>query len=108
MRIFDRVRPPVVAALAIAAAVGVVLRFWHLGHPSLDFDETFTATAARLPVHRLFSYLRSADAHPPLDYLLRRPLALGGAGDALLRVPSAVESSVALVAVAVWLRRRVR
>lgn len=37
----------------------------------------------------MFSYLRSSDAHPPLDYLLRA--AHAGAGDeALLRLPSTV------------------
>ena len=87
-------------------AIGAVLRLWNLGRLHLDFDEAFTATAARLPVGRLFSFLRADDAHPPLDYLLRRPAALHGASEAVLRLPSAVLSIGALGAFAAWMRHR--
>jgi len=86
--------------------VGALLRSVDLGRPALDFDETFTAMAARMPFGQLVGYLRRADAHPPLDYLLRRPIAAAGAGEAALRAPSVILSVAALVVFAVWMRRR--
>ena len=76
--------------------VGIVLRCWALGSTRLSFDETFTAMAARLPVTTLFTYLRHADTHPPLDYLIRVPLARAGVSDGWFRFPSVVESVLAL------------
>jgi hypothetical protein len=61
--------------LAATLVVGVVLRVVDLGRPTLDFDETFSAVTARIPLHALFGFLRHFDSHPPLDYLLRRPAA---------------------------------
>ena len=62
-------------AVALVLLVGLagVLRFWDLGAARLNYDESFTAMAGRLPVGSLFDYLRLHDSHPPLDYLLRAP-----------------------------------
>jgi hypothetical protein len=86
-------------------AVGVGLRCWDLGGTRLSFDETFTAVAARMPLRGLLTYLRHNDAHPPLDYLLRAPLARARASEAWLRAPSALESVASLVVAAWWWRR---
>jgi hypothetical protein len=93
-------------ALVVAVAVGVVLRAWRLGFNGLTYDESFTAMAARLPFDRVLDYLRTQDTHPPLDYLLRAPLARAGAPAVLLRAPSFLCSCGALVVFAWWMRTR--
>jgi predicted membrane-bound mannosyltransferase len=95
-----------VVLLAALVALGTALRLWQLGATEFVFDEAFTAVVARLPLHKLFPYLRAHDAHPPFDYLLRRPLALAGASELVLRLPSVAVSVAALVAFAAWMRRR--
>ena len=93
--------------LVVGALVGlgVGLRLWALGAARLSFDETFTAVAARMPLGSLLSFLRRADAHPPLDYLLRAPLARAGVSEAWLRAPSVVASALTLILAAWWWRR---
>jgi hypothetical protein len=92
------------AVLVVLIGVGIGLRCWNLGGVRLSFDETFTAMVGRLPVAAVFSYLRHNDAHPPLDYLTRAPLARLGASEGWLRLPSAVESAAALSVAAWWWR----
>lgn len=92
----------VIGALVV---IGTVLRSWRLGSAKLSFDETFTASSARMPLGRMLAYLRAQDAHPPLDYLLRRPIALAGLSEGWLRLPSVALSVTALVVAAVWWRR---
>lgn len=93
-------------ALVVIVVVGILLRGWRLGFNGLTYDESFTAMAARLPLHRLFDYLRTQDTHPPFDYLLRAPLARAGVSDAMLRIPSFLFSCGALVLFAWWMRTR--
>lgn len=93
------------AVVALAAAVGVVLRWWGLGSSGLSFDEAFTAEYARLPLSALPGALRATDSHPPLDYVLRHWL-VGAHDEWLLRAPSALFSTLALVLVVAWMRRR--
>ena len=62
--------------------------------------------AARLPFDRLFDHLRAQDTHPPLDYLLRAPLARAGVSAVGLRLPSFVFSCGALALFAWWMRAR--
>ena len=85
---------------------GVLLRVWRAGVNGLTFDETFTAMAGRRSITDLLAFLRSADSHPPLDYLLRMPLARAGVSDFVFRLPSVVMSSAALAVFAWWMRRR--
>ncbi len=92
--------------MVVFVCVGVALRWYGLGHDALNLDESFTAMAGRRDVLDLFRFLRSYDSHPPLDYLLRAPLARTGASDAVMRYPSAVFSSAALILFACWLRHR--
>ncbi len=60
--------------LGVLVATGAVLRLWDLGASRLNYDESFTAMAGRLPIVQLFGFLRRSDSHPPLDYLLRAPI----------------------------------
>lgn len=90
--------------LAAAVATGGLLRLWELGRDPLDFDEAFTAMAARRPLAELIAFLRDHDAHPPLDYLVRAPVARAGGSEWALRLPSAVLSVAALVVFARWMR----
>ena len=64
--------------------------------------------AGRLPIPTLFGYLRDHDSHPPLDYLVRLPLARAGLDEFWFRLPSAVFSIAALILFACWMRSRGR
>src|SRR4051812_2930875 len=105
----DRLRLDRVDLALIALIVlGSGLRLWALGRSKLNYDESFTAMAGRLPVGRLFAFLTAHDSHPPLDYLLHAPFARAGANEFWFRLPSALCSVGALVLLAVWLRPRGR
>jgi hypothetical protein len=88
--------------------LGAALRLWGLGANRLGYDEAFTAMAGRLPVGSLFPFLRAHDSHPPLDYLLRAPLARLGVSELVFRLPSALCSIAALALFAHWMRTRGR
>ena len=94
------------AIVLIALATGVLLRAWDLGRPDLSFDEAFTFDVSHRPVGDIPDALRDLDAHPPLDYLMRHPLATGATTAAGMRAPSVVLSLAAVVATALWLRGR--
>jgi hypothetical protein len=94
-----------VIAVGALICAGVVARLWALGHAGLDFDEAFSYMAGRRGIPGLFSFLRHKDAHPPLDYLIRMPLAQRGVGAGAFRLPSVVLSTAALAVFAVWMRR---
>jgi hypothetical protein len=92
--------------LAVIIVVAAVLRAWHLGDTTLIWDETFTGAAARLPLRGLITFLRTHDVHPPLDYLVRGPIARHSTSEGLLRLPSALASLGAVMVMAWWFRRR--
>ena len=93
------------ALLVTIVLVGIGLRIWRAGFGGLSYDESFTALAGRLPLGDLFAHLRAADTHPPLDYLLRAPIARAAGGAFALRLPSLVFSVAALIVFALWSRR---
>ena len=95
-------------ALAALVVLGAGLRLWHLGSPSLNFDESFTAMVGRLPLGTLFGFLRAHDSHPPLDYLLQLPLARAGVSPFVFRLPAVACSIAALGLFAWWMRDRGR
>ena len=64
--------------------------------------------AGRLPLGNMFSFLQTADSHPPLDYLLQLPLARLGANPFVFRLPAALCSIAALALFAWWMRDRGR
>ncbi|MEP6623569.1 MAG: hypothetical protein ABJC79_03945, partial [Acidimicrobiia bacterium] len=85
--------------------VGAWLRVAGLGSSRLAYDESFTAMAGRLSLGHLFTYLSQHDSHPPLDYLLRLPLARAGVSEFWFRLPSVICSVAALALFAWWMRR---
>lgn len=91
--------------LAAILLIGLVLRLAAAARHPLVFDEAFTASAGRLPVGRLLAYLRRRDSHPPLDYLLRAPIARRTGAAWLIRLPSVAASVAALGVATVWFRR---
>jgi uncharacterized membrane protein len=93
-------------ALLVVVVVGAAWRLWHLGAQLYTFDEAFTAVAARQPLGDLLHFLRHADSHPPLDYLIRLPFARGSFDLVALRLPSVLFSVGALAIFAGWMRRR--
>jgi Dolichyl-phosphate-mannose-protein mannosyltransferase len=95
-------------ALGALVLLGAALRVERLGSTPLNFDESFTAMAGRLPLGNLFIFLRTADSHPPLDYLLQLPLARLGANPFVFRLPAALCSIAALALFAWWMRDRGR
>ncbi len=46
---------PTAIGLGLLVVVGAVLRFWGLGASRLNYDESFTAMAGRLPIGSLFN-----------------------------------------------------
>jgi hypothetical protein len=96
------------ALLFAIVAVGAAFRLWRLGASRLNYDESFTAMAGRMPLGAMFTHLRLSDSHPPLDYLLRAPLARAGVSELFIRLPSAVCSIAALALFAWWMRGRGR
>ena len=94
--------------LGLLVVVGAVLRLERLGATPLNFDESFTAMAGRLPVGSLFGFLRAHDSHPPLDYLLQMPFARAASNSFAFRLPSALCSVAALALFAWWMRDRGR
>ncbi len=94
--------------LGAIIVVGAGFRLWRLGASRLNYDESFTAMAGRMPLGDMFTHLRVSDSHPPLDYLLHAPFARAGASDAFVRLPSALCSIAALALFAWWMRGRGR
>ena len=88
-------------------AVGAAARLWWAVANVSSFDESFTAMAARRPFGDLLRFLRDHDAHPPLDYLIRAPLARLAPNPLLIRLPSLAFSIGALVLFAWWAQRRI-
>ena len=86
--------------------LGAALRVVWISRNGPSFDESFTAMAGRRSIGGLLDFLRTSDSHPPLDYLLRLPLARAGAGDLVMRLPSFVFSVAALALFAWWMRTR--
>lgn len=85
----------VLALLGLAFA----LRLWHLGGPSLWYDEAYVWwVAAELPLARLLA-LSVREVIPPLHSLLLRGwIPLAGASEFALRLPSALLGVVAVAA----------
>ena len=101
----DRRLAAVLGAIVVA---GAGFRLWHLGASRLNYDESFTAIAGRMPLGAMLTHLRLSDSHPPLDYLVRAPLARAGVSEGFIRLPSALCSIAALALFAWWMRGRGR
>ena len=94
--------------IVLALAIGVTLRWWRPGLPSLWFDEGYTAWVVSLPPAKVVQAIR-VDTAPPLYYLLLRAwVTCVGTTEAALRVPSAACATAALAVMAAVVRRLFR
>lgn len=100
--------PGPAVALGVSVAIGAVLRVVHLSGTTFIWDETLDGVVARMPPDDMFRYLRHADVHPPLEYLLRAPIARHTTAEWPMRLPSAIASILALALLAWWLRHHGR
>jgi hypothetical protein len=97
---------PRVVLLVVLVVFGVLCRLAWSWRNGASFDESFTAMMGRQPIGTMLTSLRTNDSHPPLDYLLRAPLAGAGVSTLVLRIPSLLFSCAALVLFAWWMRGR--
>lgn len=82
----------------LALAAGLLLRLPRMFAP-FWYDETFTATVARLPLDQFWTVLRS-DVHPPLYYWLAKVSGLYfGWSEPALRLPSLIGGLALIYAV---------
>jgi uncharacterized membrane protein len=95
----------VIWSIVAATLVGALLRFFHLGHPSLWIDEVFTWYAADVGAHMPWSHVLE-NVHGPLYTLILHSWAgVAGDGEWAMRFPSAVFGTLAVPSVA-WLAGR--
>ncbi len=76
--------------LLIVIVIGACLRLYNLGVPSMWWDEALVPLIARFPVGSILEWLRTIEVHPPLFYLLVKPLAAASQTDFVLRLLSAL------------------
>lgn len=93
--------------LVLVLTLGIAMRWMDLGTGELWTDEAFTAL---LTGHSLseIGHITALDVHPPLYYFVVRLVRVltGSATEWTLRVPSALASTLALLLLASWFRRR--
>jgi uncharacterized membrane protein len=83
--------------------LGLALRVAYISHESVGFDEAFSITVSRLPLHEMFRQLVADFVHPPLHYLvLRGWFRLFGFGILQARLLSALFSTLAVVVLYVF------
>jgi hypothetical protein len=90
--------------LLLALLLGLCLRAWDLGGPSLWLDEIGQVMAARAPWSALPEQVVQ-HLSPPLDYgILKVGQAVFGQSDTAVRVPALIFGLVAIVLSAAWAR----
>lgn len=75
-------------ALAAILLVAFALRAYHLGVPSMWWDEIVAPLNARFPVSYIFAWCGAHEIHPPGFHLLLKLVLAFGREDWLLRAPS--------------------
>ncbi len=73
-------------ALAVILTAGFVLRFYHLGTPSLWWDEMVVPLTSSFPVSYIIAFSRTCEMHPPLFYLIMKAVMAAGTSDFALRL----------------------
>jgi hypothetical protein len=89
-----RYRNWVVVLLSALTVAGALLRAWQIGAKSLWIDEAFSVWVARQPLAAGLSWLVRIDQHPPLSYALLHLWLRLGDGPAVLRLLSALASTL--------------
>lgn len=92
------------AALVLALIIGIALRLYNVGGPSLWLDEGLTYKVARAPVPDIPSVSLHSERTPPLHYALIHALLQFDDSELTLRLPSVIAGCLTLVAV-FWLGR---
>ncbi len=82
-------RIPSVYWLVGITILGTGVRLYRLGAQSLWIDEAFSRWAASFPLDLSLKILIMDTVHPPLFYLLLRPVAMAGESEFILRLPAA-------------------
>jgi 4-amino-4-deoxy-L-arabinose transferase-like glycosyltransferase len=90
--------------LILAAAAG--LRFYPIGGQSLWADEGLTARILRLPATEMLQRIGDWEQTPPLYYYLLKPyVSIFGQSENVLRYPSALFGTLAVLALYITIRR---
>jgi mannosyltransferase len=76
--------------------VGLALRLYHLGTQSLWIDEAFSSLIASLPLTEGLERALVDFVHPPLYYLLLRPVTFLSQSEFALRLPSALLGTLSI------------
>ena len=94
------------SVLPLLLVIAAWLRLGGLDQPPvLNMDESYSALATDRPVGGLIDHVRLTDPHPPLFYLLLKPVLALSTATTALRLPSALCSLATVVVLAVWRRR---
>lgn len=72
--------------LALILLAGAALRFYHLGTPSLWWDEMLVPLTSAHSLGYIVDFCRSAEMHPPLFYFISKAGLALGPGDLALRL----------------------
>ena len=78
--------------LWLVMSLGALLRLVTLGRQSVWLDEGFSYWAANRSWPAVVALLAQQDTHPPVHYLVLRPMVALGGSEWLLRFPSALAS----------------
>lgn len=85
-------------ALAIVLGLAAWVRLYHLGTPSMWWDEILVPLTARFPVSYIIDFSRHCEMHPPLYHLGVKLVEMAGKSDFALRLPSALFGLAAVYA----------
>ncbi len=90
-----RVRPEV-AYLAGLTLVAAAVRLWGIADKSIWYDEAFVLTLAQMSIPDMIRSLIQLDPHPPLYYLFMHFWVMVSLDPAMVRLPSAVLSTLSV------------
>lgn len=76
--------------LCCVLALAAWTRLYHLGVPSLWWDEILVPLTARFPISYILDFSRHCEMHPPLYHLVIKLVEAAGVSDFALRLPSAL------------------
>ncbi len=77
--------------------IGLAIRLYKSGEPSLWFDELWSVYLTRLPLDEMLRLVSQLDVHPPLYYILLRGVAAFGQSELTFRLSSTIFDLAALL-----------
>lgn len=75
-------------ALMALTVIWLTLSLYHLGYPSLFWEEILVALTARYPIPYIYDWSSSVETHPPLFYIIIKLFQPFGPDETLARLPS--------------------